>query len=394
MPPRLVTTWYGTFLIGEDQKVLASALFPKAAEDIAERLEAMRSGELLVEEHAVAPKEGNFVVLEARQLSLPGATLREEATPASAPPPPQELGFAPELLRDAALAHAAKAVREALPPDQPVMLYLRGMDHLEREASRGLELLRYWHSFHFPELAALVDERTFLDLLMRSADREEILAERPDLDPGTEPGRPLAPGEGQGMSNLAVNIVQCRRTEEAMRSLLEEAMRETAPNLAVVAGPLVGARLVNLAGSLERLSRMPSSTIQLLGAERALFLHIREGAPAPKHGVIFQHPSVHSSPPWLRGRMARTLAGKISIAVRADAVGTHPDGDLGRDLRDAFLERAKRLRSEHPEPPPGWRKRRVPAGGRGRGARGRGAGGRGRKGGRGRGGPRKRRGGR
>jgi nucleolar protein 56 len=390
MPPRLVTTWYGTFLIGEDREVLASALFPKAAEEIAERLEAIRSGELLVEEHTVAPKEGDFGVLEDRQLSLPGATLHEEAASASAPPPPQELGFALELLRDAALAHAAKAVREALPPDQPVMLYLRAMDHLEREASRGLELLRYWHSFHFPELAALVDERTFLDLLMLSANREDILAERPDLDPGTEPGRPLAPGEGQGMSNLAANIVQCRRTEEAMRTLLEEAIRATAPNVAVVAGPIVGARLVNLAGSLERLSRMPSSTIQLLGAERALFLHIKEGAPAPKHGVIFQHPSVHSSPPWLRGRVARSLAGKISIATRADAVGTHPEGDLGRELRDAFLERAKRLRAEHPEPPPGWKKRRIPVSGKGRGTRGRRAKERGRKGGRRGGGPRKR----
>jgi nucleolar protein 56 len=126
---------------------------------------------------------------------------------------------------------------------------------------------------------------------------------------------------------------------------------------------------------------MPSSTIQLLGAEKALFLHIKEGTPVPKHGVIFQHPSVHSSPPWLRGRIARALAGKIAIAARGDAMESRPDGSLGRELRDQFLGRVQQLRIEQPQPPAGWRRRpRDPRRGRG------GKGGRGK----GRGGPRKR----
>jgi len=160
------------------------------------------------------------------------------------------------------------------------------------------------------------------------------------------------------MGALARHVLETRAEGRRLREALEVAVLDSAPNLAAVAGPLVGARLIGLAGSLERLSRMPSSTIQLLGAERALFLHIREGAPAPKHGVIFQHPAVHSSPPWLRGRVARALAGKIAIAARADAAGTRADDELGRELRGRFLERVQHLRVQHPQAPPGWRRRR------------------------------------
>jgi nucleolar protein 56 len=148
-------------------------------------------------------------------------------------------------------------------------------------------------------------------------------------------------------------------------------MSAAAPNIAVLAGPLVGARLLSHAGSLDRLSRMPSSTIQLLGAEKALFLHIKEGAPAPKHGVIFQHPAVHSSPPWLRGRVARALAGKIAIAARGDAMDRRPDGSLGGELREQFLKRVQSLRIEQPQPPAGWKRRRPRDMAKGRKARGR-----------------------
>jgi nucleolar protein 56 len=172
------------------------------------------------------------------------------------------------------------------------------------------------------------------------------------------------------MAAMARHIRDTRTEGRHLRETLEEAMVGTAPNLAALAGPLVGARLLSLAGSLERLSRMPSSTIQLLGAEKALFLHIKEGTPSPKHGVIFQHPSVHSSPPWLRGKVARALAGKLAIAARADAFDSRPDGSLGRELREAFSERVQQLRSEQPQPPLGWKRRRPEP--RGHGGRGRG----------------------
>ena len=355
---RLVTTWYGSFLVGDDGGLLASATFPKSAPEIAERLRLMREGEVLDEERHVAPAEGGYDVHEDRLTVLPGTERAVGGTPLDGVPSPVDLGFPPTLLRDASLELATASLREALPPDQPVVLYLRAMDLVDREGTRALEMLRAWHAFHFPELGAVVGDEEFLSLVAEDPDRAAILGRRPDLDRGVDAGRPLADGEAEAMRTLARHVIEARSEGRRLREALEEAVLGLAPNLAAVAGPLVGARLIGLAGSLERLSRMPSSTVQLLGAERALFLHIREGAPAPKHGVIFQHPAVHSSPPWLRGRVARALAGKISIAARADVAGTRGDGDLGRELRERFLERVQQLRSQHPQAPPGWKRRR------------------------------------
>lgn len=368
---QLVTTWYGAFAVDDDGRVLASAPFPPNPQELADRLKLVREGEVLDEELQVAPVGSEFTVSEERLLALDGARMAEEGHTAPPVPSPDDLGVPPGLLRDASLVLATSSIREALPEDQPVILYLRAMDLVEREATRSLEMLRYWHSFHFPELGALVGDEEFIALLIEGPERSLILGKRPELDPGVDAGRPLAPAEGEAMQAMARHIQDSREEGRRLRGTVEDAMSGTAPNITVLAGPLVGARLISLAGSLERLSRMPSSTIQLLGAEKALFLHIKEGAPAPKHGVIFQHPAVHSSPPWLRGRVARALAGKIAIAARGDAMDSRPDGTLGGELREQFLGRVQSLRIEQPQPPAGWKRRRPRDMAKGRKARGR-----------------------
>lgn len=93
-------------------------------------------------------------------------------------------------------------------------------------------------------------------------------------------------------------------------------MRKRCPHLTSVAGHVVGARLISAAGSLEKLSRMPSSKIQVLGAEKALFRHLKTGSNPPKYGMIYFHDSVVNAED--KGRAARHLAGKIAIASRQD----------------------------------------------------------------------------
>lgn len=105
------------------------------------------------------------------------------------------------------------------------------------------------------------------------------------------------------------------------------------PNTSALIGGLVAARLMAEAGGLVPLSRLPASTIQVLGAKTALFAHIRTHTPSPKHGVIFQHRRVHNAPRAVRGRVSRVLAGKLAIAARLD----HYRGVLVPE----FLERAQ-----------------------------------------------------
>ena len=81
---------------------------------------------------------------------------------------------------------------------------------------------------------------------------------------------------------------------------------------------MLGARLISLAGSLEKLAEFPSSTIQVIGASKALFKHLRARAPSPKHGIIYSHPLINTAPWWVRGKIARAVAAKLSLAARID----------------------------------------------------------------------------
>ena len=105
------------------------------------------------------------------------------------------------------------------------------------------------------------------------------------------------------------------RLENATRELAEQHL----PSLSLMLGPILAARLCVEAHGRMRLARLPAGTVQVLGAEKAFFNHLKTGAPPPKHGHIFMHPWISRSPRWVRGKIARTIAAKASIAAKVDA---------------------------------------------------------------------------
>ena len=114
-------------------------------------------------------------------------------------------------------------------------------------------------------------------------------------------------------------------------------MDELCPNTKAVCGVLTGAKLIEHAGSLKRLSEMPASTIQILGAEKALFRHMKTGAKPPRHGIIVHHPLIAKAPEKIHGKIARALADKISIASKVDYFQGKFIGDkLKKELEDKF----------------------------------------------------------
>ena len=125
-------------------------------------------------------------------------------------------------------------------------------------------------------------------------------------------------------------------------------MQQVAPNMKALVGALLGARLISLAGSLKRLAFIPASTIQVLGAEKALFRALRTGAKPPKHGIIFQWDDIHGAPYWQKGKIARVLAGKLAIAARVDYFSGEYMGD---NILEDLTRRINEIRRKYPTAP-------------------------------------------
>ena len=120
-------------------------------------------------------------------------------------------------------------------------------------------------------------------------------------------------------------------------------MDKLCPNVKAVCDVIVGAKLIECAGSLKRLSQLPASTIQILGAETALFRHMKTGAKSPKHGVIIGHPLIANSPYRMHGKIARSLADKICIAAKIDFFkGEFIGNDLRKKLEEKFGNQDKK----------------------------------------------------
>ena len=116
---------------------------------------------------------------------------------------------------------------------------------------------------------------------------------------------------------------------------MKAAVPEKTPNLSALLGPDLAARLMAQARGLDRLARLPASTIQVLGAERAFFEHLRGNAAPPRHGLLFLHPAIQSASRYERGKLSRTLAGKVAIAARLDRAGRPVDPSLLRAFEHA-----------------------------------------------------------
>ncbi|MGV8174388.1 MAG: ATP-binding protein [Methanothrix sp.] len=153
-------------------------------------------------------------------------------------------------------------------------------------------------------------------------------------------GKDLAEGlkSDERMGLLSGAIISLRDSRRTLEDEVSEAVQSLAPNLSALAGPILAARLISRAGGLARLAAMPSSRLQVMGAEKSLFKHLKGNAPSPKHGIIYRHPAVIGSARRLRGKAARALAAKLSIASRLDANGAGISADLQASLASRLAE--------------------------------------------------------
>ncbi|WP_313695454.1 NOP5/NOP56 family protein [Halorarum halobium] len=213
-------------------------------------------------------------------------------------------------------ARAAVAERERA-DDRQLLHAVRAMDDADRTANELSERLAEWAGSVYDESGSGVEYA------------REVAGREPD-----------GPTE-ERVGSLATRIVELTEEARDLEAFIESRGPVAAPNLSALAGPVLAARLISLAGGLEPLAKKPSGTLQVLGAEDALFAHLRGHAPSPKHGVIYTHDYVRGTRAEDRGSAARALAGKLTIAARID----HYSGDLRPDLEADLDERMRTIRA-------------------------------------------------
>ena len=161
------------------------------------------------------------------------------------------------------------------------------------------------------------------------------------------------------IQSMCKHVLELYHVRQTLENYVESVMQDVAPNTKKIAGALLGGRLIALAGGLMNLAKLPASTMQVLGAEKALFRSLKTKARPPKHGIIFQHPLIHDGKRWQRGKIARALAGKLTIAARVDAFkGNYVGDDLLADLNKRVEEVIERYPNAPPPPPPEKREHR------------------------------------
>jgi nucleolar protein 56 len=227
-----------------------------------------------------------------------------------------------------------KAIQESINQDLFIINAVNNLEELQRQINTFSKRLKEWYALYLPELEKKgFENETFISLVLQNDKPGFIARERIKVTMGAN----LKKEDLDPILSFAKSITHLIDEEKILREYVDIEMKKYCPNTATVAGGVIGAKLLRGAGSLRRLAMMRSSTVQLIGAEKALFRHIRTGARPPKYGYLLQHPVVQKAKKEDRGRAARTVADKIFVAVRLDYFkGKFMGDELLREAEEKF----------------------------------------------------------
>lgn len=280
-----IRTWFGIFTL-EENKIINAELFPKDLNSITKRL---------LEEPL--QMRGNVAGCDLCDLAI-------------------KYGFSGSkseydtMLHELTINLAKEQLAMTQTPDRKIIAAVEAIDDLNETSNLLSERLKEWFIMNFEDTGLKGEELAHSIAQMKNDESEDLKIL-------------------QGFSSSLLGLY---RTRSSIEEYLKVNMPITAPNITKIAGHLLGARLLSITGSLKDLAFMPSSTIQVIGANNALFKHLKGKAPSPKHGVIFRHPLINTAPRWQRGKIARVLAAKISLAARYDLYSGELKEELSREL--------------------------------------------------------------
>jgi nucleolar protein 56 len=391
----VVETPVGVFIVDSKQKIIQHALFPTDHVKAAVELKKTQDGKpspRLIEAAKTAAESHSPLVFE--NLKLAEAVELEASIPVASRTTPEaeqlrsylssdwkgrekwikENALESSVVRTASSYNAlarqvtlelarAGIARAAARRDLSAVQAVRAMDDLDKTLNLIAGRVREWYGLHLPEMDRIIERHdTYARLVAELGNRrnftnENLIAKGLPQEKAQELADAARKSMGAEIEDSDLEILRsfCRlmgdlyKFRENSETYVEEVMKQVAPNMTTIVGAALSARLISIAGSLENLAKMPASTLQVLGAEKALFRSLKTGARPPKHGVIFQHTAIHQSPRWQRGKIARALSGKLSIAARIDSFG----GEfIGEKLRDDVTKKVDEIKERYKTPPP------------------------------------------
>ncbi|MGQ9530547.1 MAG: C/D box methylation guide ribonucleoprotein complex aNOP56 subunit [Candidatus Bathycorpusculaceae bacterium] len=381
----IVECSFGVLAFNEKNELVKNVLFPKNPQGAAETLMKVEAGKLVdeIKELVKGLKDSGYeiFVFENAPLAKEVQKALNVKVEVSKPSPAGDAlradmeGFAiktgfvkgskdfslwtHKLAMEIAKLRVKGAVEKR---DLIIAQAIQTLDDLDRTINLFMGRIREWYGIHFPELDRLVDKHeTYARLVLELGSRENFIVEKLEKEDiprakaeqiakvaESSMGADITETDIAQIQALCKNVLGLYELRQTLEGYLDKTMEEVAPNTKALVGSLLGARLIALSGGLANLAKMPASTIQVLGAEKALFRSLKTGTKPPKHGIIFQHTYLHEAKKWHRGKIARALAGKLAIAARADAFGGR---HLGEELKADLEKRIGEIHERYVEPP-------------------------------------------
>uniref|UniRef100_A0A915BQ07 Nop domain-containing protein n=2 Tax=Parascaris univalens TaxID=6257 RepID=A0A915BQ07_PARUN len=261
-----------------------------------------------------------------------------------------------------ALAHSLGRYKVKFDPDKIDTMIVQAvslLDDIDKELNNYIMRCREWYGWHFPELGKIVQDHQAYAKVVRTlgmrqnaekTDLSSILSEELETRVKDEAeistGCDISESDLLNIKQLCDQVIAMSAYRAQLADYLKNRMAVLAPNLTALLGELVGARLISHAGSLMNLAKYPASTVQILGAEKALFRALKTKRDTPKYGIIYHAQLIGQASARLKGKLARKLAAKVSLATRIDALGDEPHGAVMGTESRAYLEAIARSEQE------------------------------------------------
>lgn len=257
------------------------------------------------------------------------------------------------------LAHSLSRYKLKFSPDKVDTMIVQAislLDDLDKELNNYVMRCREWYGWHFPELGKVVTDnlaycKTIKKMGFRTnaatTDLSDIVPEEVEADVKAAAeismGTEVSDEDITNITFLSEQVIEITEYRAQLYDYLKNRMMAIAPNLTIMVGELVGARLIAHAGSLLNLAKHPASTVQILGAEKALFRALKTQHDTPKYGLIYHASLVGQTTPKNKGKISRMLAAKSALAIRYDALGEDTTSEMGLENRTKLEARLREL---------------------------------------------------